>query len=89
MGVAVAWLVPTVRREPLAARTGAMVAAVTVVLGMLLRRQVFSGGTAAAFVLVAILFLTAGMTGWRILIARWFAKRLGITRGASDGSAEL
>ena len=41
----------------------------TVLLGLLLRRFVFDRGTAAAFVIVAILFLGATLIGWRALAA--------------------
>lgn len=45
----------------------------TVLVGMLVRRYVFDDGTAAAFVLVAALFLGAGMLGHR-LVRRRFAR---------------
>ena len=42
----------------------------TVVMGMLLRNMVFNRGIAAAFVIVATVFLGATMFGWRALLAR-------------------
>ena len=50
----------------LAARWRAGVLAVTVVVGMLLRRFVFDDGTQLSFILVATAFLTLFLLGWRV-----------------------
>ena len=42
----------------------------TLVMGMLLRNLVFDRGTAAAFVIVATVFLGITMFGWRAVVAR-------------------
>ena len=47
-----------------------MVWGYTVVMGMLLRNMVFNRGTAAAFVIVATVFLGITMFSWRALLAR-------------------
>ncbi len=47
-----------------------MVWGYTVVMGMLLRNMVFNRGTAAAFVIVATVFLGITMFGWRAVVAR-------------------
>ena len=57
---------------------GVAVLAVTYLLGMALRAA--SGrGTAAAFLVVAALFLTVTMLGWR-LVAGWLGARRGTVR---------
>ena len=47
-----------------------MVWGYTVVMGMLLRNMVFNRGTAAAFIIVATVFLGITMFGWRAFVAR-------------------
>ena len=47
-----------------------MVWGYTVIMGMLLRNMVFNRGTAAAFVIVATVFLGITMFGWRAVVAR-------------------
>jgi hypothetical protein len=46
------------------------VCAVTLVVGMVLRRVVFDDGTAWSFVVVATLFLALFLIGWRIVAHR-------------------
>lgn len=46
----------------------------TLILGMLLRKVAFDGGTATAFVIVATVFLGAGLNGWRA-VARSVVRR--------------
>jgi FtsH-binding integral membrane protein len=46
-----------------------MVWGYTVIMGMLLRNMVFNRGTAAAFVIVATVFLGITMFGWRAVVA--------------------
>ena len=43
---------------------------ITVALGMVLRNLVFDRGTAAAFIVVASVFLGISMNGWRIISTR-------------------
>ena len=47
-------------------RYGVVIWVFTVAMGLLLRRVVFHNGTAAAFVIVATLFLGLGLMGWRV-----------------------
>jgi hypothetical protein len=65
------WLAFRAWRTPLRLSTGAGIAGVTIVLGMLLRRVVFDEGTAAAFVVVATVFLGAALVGWRVVAGRF------------------
>lgn len=58
-GLARAW------REPDSWRTGLITWATTLVLGMILRKLFWDGGTAASFVVVASLFLALTMFSWR------------------------
>jgi hypothetical protein len=76
------WIAARAWRAPLAAvRTGIPVWAVTVVGGMLLR-ALFGQGTAAAFIVVAVLTLGAMLVGWR---GAWrLARRLRQPRTAAD-----
>ncbi|NNE11610.1 MAG: DUF3054 domain-containing protein [Ilumatobacter sp.] len=67
IALAVAWLIVRAWRGPTTVVTGVALWPVTVAAGMILRRTVFDGGTAAAFVVVATLFLGAGLVGWRLL----------------------
>lgn len=69
VGLVVGWLVSRMWERPSAARTGLVVWPVTVIVGMLLRRAT-GDGTAASFVVVASLFLGAGLVGWRALAGR-------------------
>jgi hypothetical protein len=69
------WLAARAWRRPTAISTGAIVAGVTLVLGMVLRRTVFGEGTAIAFVVVATLFLGAAMLGWRAIAGRFLTDR--------------
>ena len=64
------WLVTHIWRAPTDVKRGAAVAITTVVGGMVLRRLVFSEGTAFAFIVVATIFLGAGLIGWRAIANR-------------------
>jgi hypothetical protein len=66
------WTAARAWRDPTGLTTGAIVAAVTLLGGMLLRNLVFGDGTDPAFVLVAALFLAMSLIGWR-----WAAKLAG------------
>ena len=69
-GMTAGWLVLlfTLRRAPLRVRDGIPVWLGTVVIGMVLR-SLTHAGTAFSFVVVATLFLGAGLLGWRALAA--------------------
>ena len=66
IALALAWLVLRVWKRPTDWRTGIGVWAIVVVASMLLRNLVFGDGTAAAFVIVATLFLALFIVGWRL-----------------------
>ena len=65
LGIAVAWAATRAWRRPTSMLTAIAIWPVTVLVGMLLRRWLFDGGTAASFVVVATLFLGACFVGWR------------------------
>ena len=73
-GLAVGWAAARAWRRPLALRpAGLSVWLATVAVGMILR--VVSGqGTAAAFIVVALVFLGLFLLGWRV-IGRFAARR--------------
>jgi hypothetical protein len=64
------WLVTRAHRSSNATATGVLVWIITVALGMVLRNLVFDRGTAAAFIVVASVFLAITMNGWRIISTR-------------------
>ena len=70
IALAGAWAVPFVHRRAVSTTAGVAVVAITVVVGMVLRRAVFDRGTAAAFVIVATVFLAVTMLGWRAMLSR-------------------
>jgi hypothetical protein len=72
VGTTIGWLVARAWRAPMAGRTGVVVWVTTIAVGMPMRRTVFDDGTAAAFVVVAMLFLGLFLVGWR-LVARQVA----------------
>lgn len=66
LAAAAGWVVLVLLKWPSASlRAGALVAATTWSLGMVLRAAAFGGGTAAAFVVVAAVGLAVTMLGWR------------------------
>lgn len=65
IALAVAWLVARAWRSAAEIRTGVAVWAVTVVVGLALRRTVFDRGIAPAFVIVTTIVLGAFLLGWR------------------------
>ena len=69
LSLAVAWLVLRAWNRPLDVRTGLLLWPIVVIVGMLVRRFVFDDGTAAAFVIVATLFLGVTLVGWRAIWA--------------------
>jgi hypothetical protein len=60
---------------------GLVIAAVTVVGGLALRKYVFDDGTATTFVLLTAGWMTAWMVGWRFVAG--LITRIGHRRGAS------
>ena len=81
IALAIAWAVARAWREPLDLGRGAIVAVVTVALGMVLRNVVFGDGTALPFVVVATIFNVAGMVGWRWVASRLQRRRTAIPAG--------
>ena len=67
IALAVAWVVVRAWRRPTAPVTGLAIWPLTVVLGMVLRNQVFDRGTATSFVIVASAVTGALLLGWRLL----------------------
>jgi hypothetical protein len=69
-GMTTGWLISlfAFHRAPLRVREGIPVWLGTVAIGMLLRRLT-NAGTAFSFIVVATLFLGAGLLGWRALDA--------------------
>ena len=67
-GTAAGWLLAslTLDASPRTWQFGTIVVVATVVVGMLLRRLAATG-TAPSFIIVATLFLTATLIGWRLL----------------------
>ena len=66
----VGWAITRAHRSSNATATGVVVWIITVALGMVLRNLVFDRGTAAAFIVVASVFLAISMNGWRIISTR-------------------
>ena len=54
--------------RPVAWLTGLALASTTLILGMVLRRTVFDGGTATIFVLLTAGWLFGLMIGWRLIV---------------------
>lgn len=75
VGLGLAWVLLLVRRrDGASAGDGAVIAVVTVAVGMVLR--VLAGqGTAAAFVVVALVFLGGSMVGLRVLAISYARRR--------------
>lgn len=60
-----AWAQPSIRRAPLAVRSGLIVWVVTLAGGLALRSLVVGDGIAPAFIAVAAGFTALGIIGWR------------------------
>ncbi len=69
LGLLAGWTVTRAWHRPLAGSVGAGVLAATVVVGMAVRRFVFSEGIEWLFIVVATLFLALGLLGWRLVAA--------------------
>lgn len=75
IALAAGWLLFRAWKRPADWRVGIGICAVTVAVGMLLRAQVFDGGTATSFVLVTAGFLALFLVGWRLalaLVEHWY-----------------
>ena len=68
IGLAVGWFVWRAWRRPALIRTGLAIWPVTLLVGMIVRRTLFDGGTATSFVIVATLFVGAFLVGWRAIV---------------------
>ncbi len=67
IGLAAAWLIGRAWRRPSAIVTGVVIWPITVLVGMIARRQLFDRGTAPSFVIVATIFLGLCLVGWRAI----------------------
>lgn len=74
IALAAGWLAARAWKAPRAVATGVVIWLVTVVLGMVLRKVLFDGGTALPFIIVASAFTLLFLVGWRML-AEWRAER--------------
>ena len=70
IAMSLAHLAPLLQRKNRKEQNAYMVWGYTVVMGMVLRNMIFNRGTAAAFIIVATVFLGITMFGWRALVAR-------------------
>ena len=70
IAMSLAHLAPLLQRKNRKEQNVYMVWGYTVVMGMVLRNMVFNRGTAAAFIIVATVFLGITMLSWRALLAR-------------------
>jgi len=76
IGITMAWMDPTTWLG------GLVIAAVTVIGGLALRKYVFHDGTASTFVWLTAGWMTAWMVGWRLVAA--LITRSVHRRGASN-----
>jgi hypothetical protein len=76
IGIAMAWMDPT------SLLGGLVIAAITVIGGLALRRYVFGDGTAATFVWLTAGWMTAWMVGWRLVST--LTTRIAHSRGVSN-----
>lgn len=68
IGLLVGWIISwRAGSTPTAPRTGVVVWAAAVVIGLVLRRTVWDRGVAISFVIVTALVLGALLVGWRVL----------------------
>jgi Protein of unknown function (DUF3054) len=70
IGYIISALVGRLDRDPRGVRRGLAVAVGAVVLGLTLRGTLFDRGLAPAFVIVALITITALLVGWRLIAAR-------------------
>ena len=74
LALLISWIITRATTDPCSLRTGALIWIPTVVIGLLLRKLIFDGGTATAFVIVTAVVLGIFLQGWRG-IWRWRASR--------------
>ena len=74
-GLAVAWLTTGMYRAPLSWRRAVVAWLVTVGVGMALRIAVEGRGFKVAFTIVTLLFVGAGMLGWRAVVRAVHVRR--------------
>lgn len=74
IALAAGWVAARAWKAPTALATGVIIWLVTIVLGMVLRKVLFDGGTALPFIIVASAFTLLFLVGWRML-AEWRAER--------------
>ena len=63
----IGWFLARADRAPMSIRSGTVIWACTVGIGLALRRLVFQRGTAIAFILVAAITLGMFIIGWRAI----------------------
>jgi hypothetical protein len=78
VGLGVAWLVTGLWRAPLSWSRAALAWLLTVALGMVLRIVVQGRDFKVPFTIVTLLFVGAGMLGWRAVV-RWRRSRIHTT----------
>lgn len=70
IALVVGWVITRAYKNATATSVGVFIWIIAVALGMVLRNLVFDRGTAAAFIVVASVFLGIAMNGWRIIATR-------------------
>ena len=73
IALVIGWFAARAERAPTSIRSGVVIWASTVVIGLALRRLAFQRGTAIAFIIVATIVLGVFLVGWRA-IARVVAR---------------
>ena len=63
----IGWFLARADSVPMSIRSGTVIWACTVGIGLALRRLVFQRGTAIAFILVAVIMLGMFIIGWRAI----------------------
>ena len=74
VALVLSWVVTRARADPFSVRTGVVLWIATVLIGLMLRKVVFDGGIAIAFVIVTTVTLGIFLQGWRGLW-RWRSTR--------------
>lgn len=78
----VGWMALRIWRDPSHPYRAVGLWAITLGVGMVLRRLVFDDGTATAFVIVAAVALAMLLIGWRALWTGWSQRRIRVTTGS-------
>ena len=76
LALAVGWLVLRLWRRPTSTEWALGLWAITLSLGMVLRKVVFDDGTATAFVIVAGVATFVLLVGWRSLFTWWHGRKV-------------